>query len=221
MIYELNFNGISNHSILQIQMDKSYFILNKDMGENEQKKDINENIDGVYFNGDIKDKVGSVYINNYSDSLLYSREIDFTAVNYIYEKKDELKWILLDSTKNVGDYHCRYAQSKFRGRVYNVWYTTDIPFQTGPWKLIGLPGLILYAADSSQEVIFQAKRIKELSGNIISIDIPKEKLISFEECFINRNKKLKELQKRIVSKAPKGFNVSVKSINASYIETDF
>jgi len=45
--------------------------------------------------------------------------------------------------KRFGQYDCRRAIGKFRGREYEVWYTTDIPIPGGPFKLGGLPGLIL------------------------------------------------------------------------------
>ena len=53
----------------------------------------------------------------------------------------------------VGDttivgYSCHKAVTHFQGRTWIVWYTPDIPVPEGPWKLCGLPGLILQADDS-------------------------------------------------------------------------
>ena len=48
-----------------------------------------------------------------------------------------------DSTKNVLGFNCHMAKTHFRGREWTVWYSEDIPILLGPWKLGGLPGLIL------------------------------------------------------------------------------
>ncbi len=40
-------------------------------------------------------------------------------------------------------YTCDEASMTFRGRSYHVWYTPQIPLSEGPWKLSGLPGMIL------------------------------------------------------------------------------
>jgi len=40
---------------------------------------------------------------------------------------------------------CLMAKTRFRGREWTVWYAPEVGIPLGPWKLAGLPGLILKA----------------------------------------------------------------------------
>ena len=52
-------------------------------------------------------------------------------------------WQLIpDSATTIIGYHCQLAKTNFKGRTWYAWYAEDIPLPEGPWKLIGLPGLI-------------------------------------------------------------------------------
>ena len=53
------------------------------------------------------------------------------------------------------------ARCKFKGRTWTAWFTTDIPLDNGPWKLCGLPGLILRAYDAKQQYIFDCVGMKQ------------------------------------------------------------
>lgn len=74
-----------------------------------------------------------------------------------YDEKNEVQnWQLVDRDSVILDFHCQMAKCCFRGHNWIVWYTTDIPLATGPWKLGGLPGLILYASDENGYCTFEA-----------------------------------------------------------------
>lgn len=73
----------------------------------------------------------------------------------------EINWIVLPETKRIGDYVCQKATGSYGGRKYEAWFTKDIPFQDGPWKLHGLPGLILEANDVANEISFTFKEISQ------------------------------------------------------------
>jgi GLPGLI family protein len=66
----------------------------------------------------------------------------------------EIEWALTTETKMIDTLNCQKAIGKFRGRTYTAWYAKEIPVSVGPWKLHGLPGLIVEAEDSLGEVKF-------------------------------------------------------------------
>lgn len=73
--------------------------------------------------------------------------------------KNSVKWNLLRGDTVVAGHRCRLATAYYLGRTWRVWYATDIPANDGPWKLYGLPGLILEARDSSGCFSFSATKI--------------------------------------------------------------
>lgn len=73
--------------------------------------------------------------------------IDVIRANIHEELIPELKWDIKIEFDTVLSYRCQKATTRFRGRSYEAWFTSDIPISNGPWKLGGLPGLILKVSD--------------------------------------------------------------------------
>ena len=61
------------------------------------------------------------------------------------EPTPDIAWTLTDDTLTVSGYLCQQATATFRGVEWRVWYTEEIPSSAGPWRLRGLPGLIVRA----------------------------------------------------------------------------
>jgi GLPGLI family protein len=82
---------------------------------------------------------------------------DRIFIKYFKYKADTLipKWTLVNETKKIDKYTCQKAVTEFCGRSWIVWFTTELPYEFGPWKLHGLPGLILYAEDFEKKYSFQ------------------------------------------------------------------
>lgn len=65
---------------------------------------------------------------------------------YYTEPLNEIQWTIVeDSTATVLGYECVMAESDYHGRHWKAWFAPELPMPFGPWKLHGLPGLILKA----------------------------------------------------------------------------
>lgn len=86
-------------------------------------------------------------------------------------------WQLLEGDSIVCGYPCHRATTTFRGRIWTVWYTLDLPYSDGPWKFCGLPGLVLYAYDSENKFRFNCIGIEKGDGHEIKMKMPKSGFI--------------------------------------------
>ena len=117
----------------------------------------------------VTDQIGSDYVI-YEDSL--------NAQN----------WQITDSVKTVLGYECQQATCDFRGRQWTAWFTTDVPVSDGPWKLGGLPGLIIEAYDIG----------KHYSFTMIGLEKVTEEPIVFSEPSSKKNKYKKVARKEFL-----------------------
>ncbi|RZJ81135.1 MAG: GLPGLI family protein [Flavobacterium sp.] len=96
-----------------------------------------------------------------TDYFFFAKEKKFftkeRVINYylIEEPAPQINWKISKDTTSFSGINCQKATAYFKGRNWTAWYATELPFQSGPWKLNGLPGLIIEAYDDTKTVSFQ------------------------------------------------------------------
>jgi len=93
------------------------------------------------------------YLNFTTEGKFFTKERLYN--NYIIEEPTpKLNWKITKDTASFSGIQCRKATATFKGRNWIAWFAKDLPFQSGPWKLSGLPGLIIEAYDDKKDVQF-------------------------------------------------------------------
>lgn len=72
-----------------------------------------------------------------------------------------INWHISGDKANFDELHCQKATCHFKGRDYTAWFCPDLPVRVGPWKLNGLPGVIVEAYDAKREVVFKFDRVEK------------------------------------------------------------
>ncbi len=81
-----------------------------------------------------------------------------------YEEKIKLDWKISGEKQKIGEYNAQKATTTFGGRNWTAWFSTDIPFQDGPYKFYGLPGLIVKLEDDKKNYSWELKGNKKVSN---------------------------------------------------------
>jgi GLPGLI family protein len=156
VIYDSYLNlGLPNHSekILYFNDYESFFI-EKDTSLKEPKERQYK-----FTEVDVKfDAVESTYTNLLTGKII-SQKLIFTDAYVVEEDILKPQWKIINEHKKIGVFTCQKAITKFRGREYVAWFSSEIPVSFGPWKLNSLPGLILEVADSEHKISYSASKI--------------------------------------------------------------
>jgi GLPGLI family protein len=111
------------------------------------------------------------FYKNISRSKL--NRVEYLLKNYLIEEElPAINWTVMQETKDIGGLSCQKATAAFRGRNYTAWFSAQLPYSNGPWKLGGLPGLIVEAADENNQVVFRFTGFEDVSSKNISVMLP-------------------------------------------------
>lgn len=74
--------------------------------------------------------------------------------SYKFADQSSPQWTLLDGDTIILGHACHKAEASYNGRKWTAWYAEDIAISDGPFRLCGLPGLVMSAYDRSGDVRF-------------------------------------------------------------------
>lgn len=150
--------------------------------------------------GPVKNSYTYVFTNLANESLTHYSKYG-EDLGYYTEPLSELKWTIIeDSTATVLGYECIMTESDYHGRHWKAWFTPEIPMPFGPWKLHGLPGLIL-KAEANGGFSFVATGL-EHTGRIMSpmymkddySKVDRKEALRNAEYFINNEESIRNAQ---------------------------
>lgn len=96
---------------------------------------------------------------------------------YSYSEPDKLfDWKIKQEKATIAGYACQRATTTFAGRVFEAWFTREVPLSEGPYKFYGLPGLIVKINDTNNFYSFELIKLRKATvpGQIA---LPKDKAL--------------------------------------------
>lgn len=113
---------------------------------------------------------------SFIDYYFFVKENQFFTKEKLYneylaeESAPKINWVTTKDTATFSGIACKKATTYFKGRNWIAWYAPELPFQSGPWKLNGLPGLIIEAYDDRKQVQFQFAGMDKVSNSNTNSD---------------------------------------------------
>lgn len=108
-----------------------------------------------------------LYYKNLSDKkTVYYKENRGLSKPKIIKDEYKTDWKLITENKKILGFDCQKATAKFRGRTYEAFFTKDIPYNDGPYKFDGLPGLVLQVKSLDGALQITAKTITNVEEKV-------------------------------------------------------
>lgn len=101
-----------------------------------------------------------------------------------YSEEAKLNWKIKTETSTINEYPVQKATVEFNGRKWTAWFSKTIPFQDGPYKFFGLPGLIVKIEDEKKEFSWALagnKKITNYEENSFSDKLGSKNIIEVDK----------------------------------------
>jgi GLPGLI family protein len=120
--------------------------------------------------------------------------IDYAADGgFLYlERLNLLDWKLTGDSATLYGYKVQKATTNFGGRSWTAWFAPDLPFNDGPYKFSGLPGLIVKISDSRNHYVFEFISIKKPNKNLMIDYVEKDYIKATKQDFFRAEDAFRE-----------------------------
>lgn len=142
----------------------------------EMEKQIRSSSGNININRNEKQGIVSFKVTKtYPDFTTYLFR-NISSDRYKIKEDQKPEWKILADKQKIGEYNAQKATTSFGGRDWVAWFSTDIPFQDGPYKFYGLPGLIVKIGDTTGSHIMTLvgnKTLPASTGEEKELELPK------------------------------------------------
>ena len=149
MVLDIDKNFVKFYDYKFIEMDS----ISKKTGEN-------------WMTNTMSDQLVLRKINTFENQTFHDNMYDY----FLIKSTDKINWNISKETKKVNDYTLQKATTNFGGRNWTAWFSSEIPFQEGPYKFRGLPGLIFEISDNENNFNYKLIRSKNLPETFSTIN---------------------------------------------------
>jgi GLPGLI family protein len=227
--YEMYFPNVGNPSkelgTLIFNDTISIFKYRK-KGYNEKLKSSNYDESGnITIRAKKEDNYGSVIFRDFINKNTTFRLVTskFYSAKVVKDDWVSFNWVIEDESKKIGYFMCQKATGSFRGRNYTAWFTDQIPLSYGPWKLFGLPGLIVEAYDENKDFTAKIRYIKypKLISKEEFVQPTNGDKLTIKEFATFQKNIPKIAEEKIKSKLPRGTKMKFGKLKTNFIEKTF
>jgi GLPGLI family protein len=188
-------------SVLDIVKDRSVY---RDYTMIAQDSIIKIQIEAMQKSGVFQDMSKSIRMPKFSEKIVkhypdmkmqYIERIasGFSPLGIGYNETIKFDWKISNDKAKIGAYNTQKATVEFGGKKWTAWFTSELPFQDGPYKFSGLPGLIVKIEDEGKNYSWVLQGNKKVANweelsytekisnmNLKVTEMPREK---FEKTF--------------------------------------
>lgn len=163
----LSQNYSHENFVLIFSQDISFFGSGKNIQNTAEHKPSDNIIDMNQIKKNKTLFLDNIYYNSVNGLNSY---VTWLGNNYHYNQEIP-KWKILNEQKHINGIICKKAETYFIGRYWYAWYSDLYPVNYGPYKFVGLPGLILEVFDREKTYIFSGISVKEAENASKSIPL--------------------------------------------------
>lgn len=124
------------------------------------------------------------------------------------EQSPKFDWKITNEIRRIGEFTCQKATAKFKGRIWEAWFTQEIPINEGPYIFNGLPGLIISVYDTKDNYHFDLIGLKK----------------NFDDIYIENNNSQKTIPvnlKQLNKVFTDYYNDPYKEVKSGYLKMKF